>query len=49
MTDPEYSGCDMTREIARFLGSQAVWSSAKGRYEMNSELLNANIIGVFQI
>ena len=37
MTLPEYSGCDMTREIARFWATLAVYNNSIGRYDINSK------------
>ena len=39
MTNPDYNGCDMTREIARFFADLAVYNSSIGRYDINSEFL----------
>ena len=39
MTNPDYNGCDMTREIARFFADLAVYNSSIGRYDINSEIL----------
>ena len=36
LTNPDYNGCDMTREIARFLVSLAKYNSSIGRYDINS-------------
>ncbi len=40
MTNPDYSGCDMTREIARFYANIAKYNSTKGRYDINSKISN---------
>ena len=39
MTNPDYNGCDMTREIARFFADLAVYNSSIGRYDINSRIL----------
>ncbi len=36
-TNPDYVGCDMTREIARFYANIAKYNSTKGRYDINSK------------
>ena len=43
MTNPDYNGCDMTREIARFFADLAVYNSSIGRYDINSEFLTMRI------
>ena len=43
MTNPDYNGCDMTREIARFFADLAVYNSSIGRYDINSEFLTMTI------
>lgn len=37
MTNPDYNGCDMTREIARFYASLAKYNSTIARYDINGE------------
>ena len=33
--NPDYNSCDMTREIARFFASRAVYNPTVGRYDLN--------------
>ena len=37
MINPVYQGCDMTREIARFLANQAIYDPSTARYNMYSK------------
>ena len=34
-TNPDYNGCDMTREIARFYANRAVYNTSEGRYDID--------------
>jgi len=36
MNNPFYSGCDMTREIARFFADQAIYNNRNARYDIYS-------------
>ena len=38
MLNVDYNGCDMTREIARFFASRAVYNPLHGRYDINGKL-----------
>jgi trehalose/maltose hydrolase-like predicted phosphorylase len=35
MVNTIYAGCDVSREVARFLANQAIYNPAHGRYDMN--------------
>ena len=35
MINPDYAGCDVTRETAKFLANQAVYNQKNARYDMN--------------
>lgn len=37
MINPVYKGCDMSRELAKFLASQAVKSPQDSRYDINGK------------
>ncbi len=39
MTNPDYNGCDMTREIAKFYASLAKYNSSKGRYDIDGKVI----------
>ena len=56
MTDPDYNGCDMTREIARFFANRAIYNNETERYDITGEcrlwyifnlLFNANTWEIF--
>lgn len=38
LTNSIYSGCDVTREIARFFANMATYNTTKGRYDINGTL-----------
>lgn len=40
MVNTIYAGCDVSREIARFLANQAVFNPEHGRYDMNGTKLH---------
>jgi len=40
MVNTIYSGCDVSREVAKFLAGQAIYNPEHGRYDMNGSVLS---------
>ena len=39
MVNTIYSGCDVSREVAKFLAGQAIYKPEHGRYDMNGNIV----------